>query len=515
MRKISVAVGLICSLVLSSCRSTSPAQNQISVCMKDDLRSWDPRESRLLSEMNLLKHIYEGLVQENSITGDLEPALAESFSISEDGKVYTFYLREAYWSNGDRITAEDFVDSWSQVVSQKVTGAYGFAFDVIRKQESPHATQGFYAKDSQTLVIELVSPISHFLKLLALPVFFPVHRSTREMFFQNPVTSGAFYPKEIKQKQWITLSKNPYYYRRDNVRMETIKVYLIPDPNTAALLFKQGKLHWQGPPWGDHIPKETLSHLRASGRLCSFDVAGTSWLIFNTQSLPFSHPKLRQALSLALDKEELVLALFSKPAQHLLPKNLHTYPSKDNLSKEHSKQQAVQLFQEALQELQMTAKQLETESIIFPAHSYSNTLLVQMIREQWKSVLGFTIPVIAKEFSLMQEALSSCNFSLAIGGWIADFSDPMAFLSIFSYPKGLSPYAIDNEVYQKLLRDVETETDPNLRQKLISQAALYLEALQVIEPLYHDVFHFALSKNLSNIGFSPTGLVDFRFASEI
>lgn len=100
--------------------------------MRDDPRSLDPREVRLLSNINLIRHIYEGLVQENTHTGEIEPALAEHYFISEDGMQYTFQLRQAYWSNGDPLTATDFIDSWKQVVTHEVGGVYHFAFDPIK-----------------------------------------------------------------------------------------------------------------------------------------------------------------------------------------------------------------------------------------------------------------------------------------------------------------------------------------------------------------------------------------------
>lgn len=506
--------------MLYGCNNFRKSQDHLSINMKDDPRSLDPRQVRLLSDINLIKHIYEGLVQENTQTGNLEPALAENYSLSEDGKTYTFHLRQAYWSNGDPLTAEDFIASWKQVVSQEVSGVYNFAFDPIKNIKKiqqgmlPEENVGFYAKDDKTLVIELESPTSHFLKLLALPIFFPVHKEQRESQLALPIASSAFYPKQIKQKQWLRLEKNPHYYNQEAVKTQTITVHFIPDANTAALLFNQGKLHWQGPPWGERIPTETLSHLQSKGSLRSFDVAGTSWLTFNVNKFPLNHAKLRQALSLALDKESLVSTIFldrAKPALHLLPNNLHTYPNLELPSKEQRKHLAKKLFQESLEELNITSKDLESHSLVFPSGSSASALLVQMIREQWKDTLGFSIPIAGKEFALLQAELASGHFSLATGGWFADFSDPMAFLTIFAHPSGVPPYALDHKDFIELLTTIQEERDLEKRNELISQAALYLETFHIIEPIYHDAFHFALNKKLSNFNFSPTGVVDFRF----
>ncbi|XHF37341.1 peptide ABC transporter substrate-binding protein [Chlamydia sp. 12-01] len=489
--------------------------------MRDDPRSLDPRHVRLLTDMNLTRQIYEGLVQENPSTGNSEPALAESFSLSNDAKTYTFTLKQAHWSNGDPITSEDFIASWKQVISNEVPSVYCFAFSPIKNVEKIQKGKvsiedvGFYAKDDKTLVIELESPTSHFLKLLALPVFFPIHKNQRQSPSMLPIASSAFYPKQIKEKQWLKLEKNPYYYDQEQVSIETITIYFIADPNTASLLFNQGKIDWQGPPWGDRIPIETLSYLQSKGSLRSFDVSGTSWLIFNVNKSPLNHPKLREALSLALDKEKLISTVFlgrKRSVEHILPDNLHVYPDSDNLTPEERKTKAKRLFKESLEELNISVKDLEGLPLILTSISAANALFAQMIRQQWKDLLGFTISITIKEFALLQSDLASGDFSLAICCWYADFFDPMAFLTIFSQTTGIQPYILDREDFTKLITAIQKETDLEKRKELISQAALYLENLRIVEPLYYDIFYFTLNKNVSNISYFPTGNVDFRYA---
>lgn len=266
------------------------------------------------------------------------------------------------------------------------------------------------------------------------------------------------------------------------------------------------------PPWGERIPTEALAYLQSQGHLHTFEVAGTSWITFNINKFPFNHAKLRKAMSLALDKEALVAAAFLdrvQPASHLLPTNIHKYPPSDLLSKEHNKCLAKKLFVEAMKELGMSIKDIENHALVFPSGSASHALLVQLVREQWKETLGFTIPILGKEFSLLQKELTSGQFSLATGEWFADFSDPMAFLSIFG-TSGVLPYRIPHKDFLSLLATIEHEREPQRRLELISQAALYLESLHIIEPIYHDAFHVALNKKFSNLTLSPTGIVDFR-----
>ncbi|AHK63218.1 peptide ABC transporter substrate-binding protein [Chlamydia avium] len=526
MRKISLGISwgalLLLSLASVGCSQCHHPRELISINMRDDPHSLDPREVRLLSNINLIKHIYEGLVQENTSTGEIEPALAEHYSVSDDGKKYTFHLRQAYWSNGDPLIAEDFIDSWKQVVTHEVGGIYHFAFDPIKNAKKVAQQScllndiGFYAKDEKTIVVELDSPTSHFLKLLSLPIFFPVHEKQRQGITSIPITNGAFYLKKIKAKQWIRLEKNPHYYNHKQVNTQAIVVHFIPDANTAALLFNQGKLHWQGPPWGERIPTEALAHLKSKGRLHTFEVAGTSWITFNIHKFPFNSSKLRKALALALDKNSLVSAAFLdrvQPAHHLLPTSIHKSPISHFSPNPEEKNRclAKKLFLESLEELGICSKDLENHTLAFPATSASHARLVQLIREQWKEVLGFTISIVGKEFSLLQKELTSGQFSLATGEWFADFSDPMAFLSLFDYPSGVAPYSINHKDFLSLLETIQKEQEAQKRSELVSQAVLYLESLHIIEPIYHDAFHVALNKKFSNLGFSPTGIVDFRY----
>lgn len=528
MRKISLGacfgIFIASSIILSGCSCLKNSKSHLSINMSDDPRSLDPREVRLLSNINLIKHMYEGLVEENAATGEITPALAKSYSVSDDGKVYTFYLKEISWSNGDPLVAADFIRSWEQVMTHEVTGVYGFAFDAIKNAkkvfngEADIKDIGFYAQDEKTLVIELEKPNSYFLKLLSLPIFFPVHHSLRECKNALPVSTGAFYLKDMKPKQSLRLEKNPLYYNQDKVSTESITVYFIPDRNTASLMFNQGKLNWQGPPWGETIPLESMSSLRKNGNLMSYEVAGTSWITFNTRKFPFNHEKLRQSLALALDKEALVSTIFvdnRQPASHLLPQNIHTYPESATsfTSKEQKQLLAKKLFQEALEELSISESELEKHQFIFSAGSSISSLLVQLIREQWKHTLGFTIPIAGKEFATVQSELASGQFSISTGGWFADFSDPMAFLSIFAHPSGIPPYAIDHQEFLAILDAANHEKDPEKRSELISQAALYLESLHIIEPIYHDALNFAVNKKMSNLGISSTGLVDLRYVS--
>ncbi|MBQ8498366.1 peptide ABC transporter substrate-binding protein [Chlamydia sp.] len=515
MRKISVGICLLLiTLATTGCSNSSfnktnqsKVNQVISVSIKDDPHTLDPREVRLLSDINLIHHLYEGLVQETP-SGEVFPALAESFFLSEDKTIYTFNLKKASWSNGDPITAHDFVRSWQDVLQHRVTSVYSFAFQPINFDKN----SGFFAKDDHTLVINLHAPTPHFLKLLTLPVFYPVHpeHQSQSKARTLPISNGAFCLKEKKDRRWLKLAKNPYYYNKEQIAIQEIYIHVIPDQQTAFSLFKQGKLDWQGLPWGHSIPQEVLVSKNKRHAPQSFGISGTSWLTFNTSKRPFSHPKLRQALSLALDKQSLASLTFVKPAKHLLPTHLHTYPEQPSYQQQ-TFVLAKALLQEALVDLNMTISDLEKYPLTFAATSAINSQIAQMMRDQWRRKLGITFPICGKEYALLQNDLTTNAFFMSIGGWFADFSDPLAFLSVFS-SKGVKPYSLQDPQFDQLILSIETEKDPFKRSALISKASLYLEEQNIIEPLYHDVFHYTTNHKLSFVRLHPSGLVDMRYA---
>lgn len=501
--------------------TTQKPTSYLAFNIKDLPRSFDPREVRLLSDISLIKHLYEGLVQENHLTGDIELALAESYVVSDDGTTYTFRLKPTHWSNGEALTANDFIQSWKDIAAQKVHSIYAFALNYIQNvpqiQDGSASidTIGLAQLDDYTIEIRLEQPLTHFLKLLALPVFYPVHHSLRNRSScSSLVTNGAFTLSPTNDTCHLLLNKNPFYYEKDRIPTQEIKIFCIADPHTAALFFNQDVIHWQGPPFGKQIPKEILYKLKSKGKLCSADIAGTSWLAFNIHHFPFNNQKLRQALSLAIDLEALAQPLAFheiKPTQHLLPQSIFSNV-KTKLEQQVCADTAKQLFHEALLEMNLSIKDLEKYPIIFSNTSHINSLVAQNIQNQWKCTLGFTAPTLAKEFSILQSELTHKQFSLAISGWFADFLDPMTFFSVFAYPMGLSTYAIDDSFFSQLLHNIQKESDLEHRAEIIAEAAEYLEKQYIICPLYHEAFQFAKHKNLVDFHLSPIGIADFRYA---
>ncbi|WP_236558948.1 peptide ABC transporter substrate-binding protein [Chlamydia sp. 17-3921] len=508
------------------CSSTTSSLGTFAVNMKYPPQSFDPRQTRLFADQTLIRHMYEGLLQENSQTGDIELALAKDYTISEDKTTYTFHLKNVFWSNGDPITSQDFVESWEQVIRKNIVSIQSHTFYPIKNAkdilEDKCSTQslGIESPDPQTLIVSLETPCAHFLRLLTLPVFYPVHKTLRE----NPsskklqITSGAFYPSDQQNQQWLCLSKNPFYHEKHRVHLKKILIYFVADPHTAALLFQQKKLHWLGPPWGEPIPIEISSFLDSQGKLLSIAGNTTTRLIFNIERSPWSHPKLRKALALSIDKEALVHIVFqdlAEPTDHILHQKFYPKPYPKRHSQAKRSIEAKKLFEEALQELQISRKDLENEEIAFSTLSFSYEKIAQLLREQWKETLGITLPLAGKEFSVLQQTLQSKQYSLVISQWLANFIDPMATFSAFLYPQGTIPYSLNDSHFQALLTALSQEHIPSKRDTLIIESLDYLERKHILEPLCIPNLRFSLNKKLKNLNLHGRRVADLRFVEDL
>ena len=237
----------------------------------------DPHIVTGVTEHHIISALLEGLVVKNPQTLVPEPAVAESWTISDDGKTYSFSLREnARWSNGDPLTAEDFVWSWWRGLLPQMANLYAYMYFPIKNAEAFYKGEitdfdkvGVKALDDRTLVVTLNNPTPYFLQLLDHPSMFPVHRTTIEKFGKpgergslwtragNFVGNGAFSLKEWQLNKVLVVEKNPRYWDADVVRLNEIRFYPIENLTTEERMFRAGQLHRT-----EEVPLEKVASYR-------------------------------------------------------------------------------------------------------------------------------------------------------------------------------------------------------------------------------------------------------------
>jgi oligopeptide transport system substrate-binding protein len=279
--------------------------------------SLDPAIAEDAHAFSVLGDLYEGLIIEGG-DGTLLPGVAERWDVSPDGRRYTFYLRQdANWSNGEPISAQQFVAGFRRVLAPGTTSAYAFLFEPIRNYEAVIAGQmppeelGVIAADERTLVIELHTPALYFPGILALPIAYPLYGGDDfdERQFHEPekfVANGPYVLDSWSIGEKIRLTKNPKYWNADAVQIDAVEYLPITDPTTELNMYRAGELDITFT-----VPKERIGELRES-QAEALRVApslGLYYLAFDLSEPPFDDVRLRQALTMAIDRETLVKVL--------------------------------------------------------------------------------------------------------------------------------------------------------------------------------------------------------------
>ena len=339
----------------ASCtKSAPPPKSTLRISFNTWPATFDPRKCADFVSSTLVCMTYDGLMR-CLPGGEVEFALAKKIDISSDQLVYTFFLREAFWSDGKPITAYDFEASWKGVLDPPKACAFLFypiknAEKCVKKEVSIDEV-GIWAIDEKTLRVVLESSTPYFKKLTAFPTFLtaPSHDSNFKTL------NGPFLIQSLLENHEIVLKKNPFYWNQNNVFLDEIHISIIPDESTALEMFENGDLDWLGGPLCP-LPPDAIDKLK--DKPVFIPNAASTICTFNTQGFPFSNPHLRKAFGLSIDREEIVEKVTGAgqvPATSMLPPafSKQNYPlTNPEKAKEH--------FQKALEELGIEAKQLQS-----------------------------------------------------------------------------------------------------------------------------------------------------------
>jgi oligopeptide transport system substrate-binding protein len=329
LRSLSILSGLFLSLALLGC---GKRETQVESGIRDGIlhagngtepQDLDPQTVTGVPEHNIITAILEGLVSEDPVDLHPVPGVAERWDISDDWRVYTFHLREdARWSNGDPVTANDFVLTYKRMLTPSLAAEYANMLHYVvnaREYNTGDLTDfsevGFNAIDDRTFEITLTDPTPFFLNLLNHYSWYPVHIPTVEKFGGldrkgtkwtlpgNFVGNGPFNLKEWRMNQMIVLEKSVTYWDRDNVALNQIRFYPVEGQDTEERMFRTGQLHYTN---GTPLSKIDVYKANDPELIHIEPYLGTYFLRVNVTRPPFDDVRLRRALALAIDRESLV-----------------------------------------------------------------------------------------------------------------------------------------------------------------------------------------------------------------
>jgi len=472
-----------------------------------DPETLDHHKTSTVVTGNLFRDLYEGLVIHNA-KAEVVPGVAESWEISDDGLVYTFHLRPAAkWSNGDPVTANDFVFAFRRLQDPKTAAPYANMHFVIKgaeavnKGEGKPEDMGLRAVDDHTLEITLANPAPYFLELLTHQTGYPLHQASVEQhgdqFVQpgNLVTNGAYTLDSFTPNDKLVMKKNQNFHDAANVQIDMINYIPFEDRSACLRRFEAGEVQSCS-----DIPAEQMDYMRQNlgDQVRIAPYLGTYYLPVKVKKEKLSDPRVRQAISMAIDRDFLAKEIWRDsmiPAYSLVPPGIGNYgdpvyleyKDQDLLDREDA---AKKLLEEAgVGEGQLT---VELRHNTGSNHKNTMTAIADMLKN-----IGVNATIVEMEgtgyFDYMKQ---DGDFDLTRAGWIGDYSDPQNFLFLFESDNlGFNYPRWENAEYDALMDKAAATVDLQERAAVLRQAEeLFLKELPAIPILYYSSRSLVSSK---------------------
>ncbi len=521
--RIGPQILLLFLVLLSSCQKTSQPskQQKLRTCIASDISSFDPRKGTDMATQGVIRMLFTGLVYlDQSLVPQLD--LASSYRVSDDFKTYVFFLKDSHWSDGSRITAHDFVETWKTALTPAYSSPNTNLFHFIKNAKKAYLGTvsidqvGVKALDDKTLVIELEKPNQHFLNILINSVFSPVHTSMRynPIDFKHLVTSGPFTLKKYLLQNQIILNKNPHYWDADKIQLDEIDYFIIKDQATALLMFEKKEIEWLGDPL-IKISSDAIPDLRAKGLLHYVQGAGTHWLFFNTKKFPYNNANIRKALSLAIDRQKILVDVMHDdhpaPPLGLIPKILKKekwHPWFQDNDVIHAKK----CFAKGLKEMGITAQEFPTITIDFATNALWSKVL-QAIQQMWIENLGIKVKNEGTDSGIFFAKFVNQEFDIARMGWVMQYDDCINLLDIFKY-NNIQPNFTgwENPEYIRHAEAISSSSEKERWEHVEAAEKIFFDELPSI-PLIDATALYLEQPYVKGVRVNHLFQIDFRWAS--
>ena len=540
---LAVLVLLCGALAWSGGRGTRRAD--FTFINRGDIKTLDPRRMSWAQDIRVGLALWEGLYSFDPRTLDPIPGSAHEVEVSEDKLVYTFHIRpEAGWSNGDPLLASDFVWGWRRLLEQ--TGDYTYLLFYIKgarayseafaKAATPaerpdFGTVGMVALDDKTLRVTLEHPVAFFPDLCAFPTYFPQHRQSMEPFktvdaatgrvvydgrFTRPpnlVTNGPYRLDSWAFKGTLRMVANEHYWDRANVQSEVIdQVYAVGQ--VAYEMYEKGDIDWHA---AIELTPELAANLRQRGRpdLHVGKGFGTYFYSFNClpqlpggMDNPLADVRVRQALSMALDKEPVVNVVTrmgeQTSANYVPPGVFSGYKSPPGLPAD--PEGARRLLAEAGYP---GGRGFPKLAILFNNDAHHGEV-AQIVRRQWFERLGIDLTLEGVEGKVFGERLHTQQYAIARASWIGDYNDVSTFTDKYLSVSENNDSKWANPTYDKLCADAAVEPDVAKRLVMLAEAEALLLKEAPILPMYSYVNVSLYRDNVEGIYENPKNMIQFK-----
>ncbi|WP_342478712.1 peptide ABC transporter substrate-binding protein [Paenibacillus sp. FSL H7-0350] len=508
------------------------ADQTLRINLTSEPPTFDPQQAQDSTSNAILKLMYEGLTRQNTETGQAEEGMAESWDISADGLVYTFKIRDAKWSNGDAVTANDFAFAWKRVLDPNATDAAPYAYQLfyIKGAEDFNAGKitdfnqvGIKVLDDKTLEVTLANPTPYFLGLLSFYTYYPVHSSVANdpkwaTKVDTQITNGPFTLTEWTTGQSLAVTKNPNYYDEKDIKAAGINFSIVNSGATELLSYKNGELDRAGGPIGE-IPTEQLPIVEKEfpKEFSRKGISSVYYYQFNVTEKPFTNKKIRKALAMAIERKPIIdnITLGGQiPAFGFVPPGIQS-----NEQEFRSQVADSQYFTENVEEAKtLLAEGLKEEGLDKLSFTLSyNTSeghqkIAIAIADQLKKALGVEVKLENKEWGVFIEDKHNLNYQVARAGWSADFNDPMTYLDMWVTKGGNNDTGYSNPEYDKLIQEAKVSSDNALRQEKFAAAEKIMMDDMILIPIYYYTNNSLTKEYLKGVTLDFSGAVDLSRA---
>ncbi|MGH1141423.1 peptide ABC transporter substrate-binding protein [Bacillus pseudomycoides] len=447
---------------------------------------------------NVLNNVMEGLFR-LSKNDEVIPGIAQKHEISKDGKTYTFHLRDAKWSNGDPVTAHDFVYAWKQLVNPETGSEYAYIMYDVKNAEKINKKQiglnelGVKAQDDKTFTVELEHPVPYFTKLLCLPSFYPINEKYAKeqgdkygLEANKTLYNGPFTLSKWKHEASFTMKKNNQYWDKKEVKLDEVNYQIVKEISTVVNLYQTDKIDRAV------ISTEFVDKYKNDKELKQYTDPVMYFFRFNENVPILKNKNARLALSMAFDKKGLATSFLndgSVPANYYVPNGFLKGPDKKDFREtttEFNKtnvNKAKEYWEKAKQET--GTNEVTLEMLNYDLENFKK--VGEYIKEQLeKNLPGLTIKVKLQPHSQKLALEKKKEYEMSLSRWLPDYPDPMTYLEVFISESGVNNTGYANPEYDALIKKTKMElgNDEKARWKAMQDAEKMLLDDAVIAPVF-------------------------------
>ncbi|GIO05469.1 peptide ABC transporter substrate-binding protein [Brevibacillus reuszeri] len=501
------------------------AEQKIIYALSQEPEQMDPTLNVYSRSSIVLQNLFRGLYKIDESGKKPIPSLAESSELDSTGTKYTFKInKNAKWSDGKQVTAQDFEYSWKRVLDPEVASGAAFYLYYLKNGKAYNEKKasaddvGVKAIDDTTLEVTLENPTPYFLELLCVTAYYPVRKDAveKEGWTKSPetyLTTGPFMLTELRPKEKYVLKKNPNYVEADKVKLETLEIVFIESNEAELAAYTNDEIQVS-----DNISPEGMKQYQNTPDFYSIPRIGMQYFDFNASKKPFDDAKVRKAFSMSINRDQIIKSIIQsveKPAFGMVPYGIPHGVQKD---KEY-RDVVGNLFSENVDE----AKKLLAEAgypdgkgmpevTLIVMASQSDKDIAQAFQSMWKQNLGVDVNIKTFESKVYWDEIDNGDFNIASDGWTGDYPDPMTNLDIFEGVNTADDMRWNSAEYDRLLEENRKISDQAKRMENFAKAEKILADEMPLMPVRFFEDQFLAKPNVKGVLKNYIGHTIFEYA---